>query len=79
MATRRMLTVGQAADYIGVSPSSIRKWSDRGLIQAYRTPGGDRRFSIDDLDELIRVPHHPERHRSVLMRAGGRDRRGSST
>jgi putative resolvase len=79
MGTRRMLTVGQAADYIGVSPSSIRKWSDRGLVQAYRTPGGDRRFSIDDLDALIRVPHPPERHRSVLMRAGGRDRRGSST
>jgi excisionase family DNA binding protein len=82
MATRRMLTVGQAADYIGVSPSSIRKWSDRGLVQAYRTPGGDRRFSIDDLDELIRVGQHgaspqtdpPERHRSVLMRVGGRDR-----
>jgi excisionase family DNA binding protein len=86
MGTRRMLTVGQAADYIGVSPSSIRKWSNRGLVQAYRTPGGDRRFSIDDLDELIRVPHGaspqtdpPERHRSVLMRVGGRDRRGSST
>ena len=87
MGTRRMLTVGQAADYIGVSPSSIRKWSDRGLVQAYRTPGGQRRFSTDDLDELIRVRQHgaspqtdpPERHRSVLMRVGGRDRRGSST
>jgi excisionase family DNA binding protein len=86
MGTRRMLTVGEAADYIGVSISSIRKWSDRGLVQAYRTPGGDRRFSIDDLDELIRVPRGaspqtdpPERHRSVLMRVGGRDRRGSST
>jgi excisionase family DNA binding protein len=79
MGTRRMLTVGEAADYIGVSISSIRKWSDRGLVQAYRTPGGDRRFSADDLDELIRVPHPPDRHRSVLMRVGGRDRRGSST
>ena len=75
MGTRRMLTVWQAADYIGVSPSSIRKLSDR-----------DRRFSTDDLDELIRVPHGaspqtdpPNRHRSVLMRVGGRDRRGSST
>ena len=77
MGTKRMLTVGQAADYVGVSISSIRKWSDRGLVQAYRTPGGDRRFSIDDLDELIRVPHPPDRHQSVLMRVGGRDRRGS--
>ena len=79
MGTRRMLTVGEAADYVGVSISSIRKWSDRGLVQAYRTPGGDRRFSIDDLDELIRVPHPPDRDQSVLMRVGGRDRRGSST
>jgi excisionase family DNA binding protein len=79
MGIRRMLSVGQAADYIGVSTSSIRNWSDSGLVQVYRTPGGDRRFSTDDLDELIRVPHPPNRHRSVLMRAGGRDRRGSST
>ena len=55
MGMRRMLTVGQAADYIGVSPNSIRNWSNRGLVQVYRTPGGDRRFSTDDLDELIRV------------------------
>ena len=58
MGTRRMLTVGQAADYIGARPSSIRKWSDRGLVPVYRTPGGQRRFSTDDLDELIRVKQH---------------------
>jgi excisionase family DNA binding protein len=87
MGTRRMLNVGQAADYIGAHPHSIRKWSDRGLVQVSRTPGGHRRFSTDDLDDLIGVRQHgaspqtdpPDRHRSFLIRAGGRDRRGSST
>ena len=72
MATRRMLTVGQAADYIGVHPNSIRRWSDRGLVQAYRTPGGDRRFTTDDLDELIRVGPH-----RVSMQADSPGRRWS--
>lgn len=52
---RRLLTVGQAADYLGVSAGSLRKWSDQGLIRAYRTPGGQRRFSPDDLDQFIRT------------------------
>ena len=87
MGTRRMLNVGQAADYIGAHPHSIRKWSDRGLVQVSRTPGGHRRFSTDDLDDLIRVRQHgaspqtdpPDGHWSFPIRAGGGDRRGSST
>ena len=69
MGTKRMLNVGQAADYIGAHPHSIRKWSDRGLVQVSRTPGGHRRFSTDDLDDLIRV-RQPERPRSLTLPIG---------
>ena len=50
----RFLTVGQAAAYVGVSPASLRKWANDGRVPAYRTPGGQRRFSLEDLDEFVR-------------------------
>src|SRR5213076_3379525 len=37
------LTLGQAAKYLGVAQSTIRKWSDQGRVPAFYTPGGHRR------------------------------------
>jgi excisionase family DNA binding protein len=51
----RLLGVGDAATYVGVSPASLRKWSDQGLLRVYRTPGGQRRYSVADLDEFTRT------------------------
>jgi excisionase family DNA binding protein len=58
-AERRLLTVREAARYAGFSESSLRKWSDRGLLAVYRTPGGQRRFATADLDEFIVSMHEP--------------------
>ena len=55
----RLLNVGQAAGYVGVSAASLRNWSNRGLVPVYRTPGGQRRFSIKDLDEFMRSMRQP--------------------
>ena len=52
-ATARLLNVGQAAEYLGVSAASLRKWSNDGLVATYRTPGGQRRYARDDLDSFI--------------------------
>lgn len=50
----RLLNVGQAASYLGVSAASLRKWSNQGLVPVYRTPGGQRRYSTVDLDGFMR-------------------------
>jgi excisionase family DNA binding protein len=47
------LTLGQAATYLGVAQSTIRKWSDGGRLPAFYTPGGHRRFRRNDLDEFL--------------------------
>jgi len=50
---RLVFTSSEAADYIGVSLATIRRWTDAGHIACYRTPGGQRRFSSDQLDEFV--------------------------
>jgi excisionase family DNA binding protein len=47
------LTLGQAAKYIGVAQSTIRKWSDQGRVPAFYTPGGHRRYRRGDLDNFL--------------------------
>ena len=47
------LTTSEAARYLGVSLSTIRRWTDMGHLKAYRTPGGQRRFSREQLDEFL--------------------------
>jgi excisionase family DNA binding protein len=47
------LTLGQAATYLGVAQSTVRKWSDSGRLPAFYTPGGHRRFRRGDLDSFL--------------------------
>jgi excisionase family DNA binding protein len=47
------LTLGQAAWYLGVAQSTVRKWSDGGRLPAFYTPGGHRRFRRSDLDDFL--------------------------
>jgi excisionase family DNA binding protein len=55
----RLLNVGQAAAYLGVSAASLRNWANQGLVPVYRTPGGQRRFSTSDLDGFMRSMREP--------------------
>jgi excisionase family DNA binding protein len=50
-------TSSQAARYLGVSLATIRRWTDAGHISCYRTPGGQRRFAREQLDDFITSMH----------------------
>ena len=39
-------TAGYAARTLHVSPSTLRLWADRGLIECVKTAGGHRRYDI---------------------------------
>jgi len=63
------LTLGQAAKYLGVAQSTIRKWSDLGRVPAFYTPGGHRRYRRSDLDAFLERsgPGKPARGPLVLV------------
>ena len=44
------LNLSDAAALLGVHPSTLRSWSDRGDIPAHRTPGKHRRFRRADIE-----------------------------
>ena len=48
------LTVSEVAAELGVSENTVRRWSDAGHLHAYRTPGGQRRFSRQAINAFIR-------------------------
>ncbi len=53
-ATSRLgLSTSEAARHLGVSLSTVRRWSDAGHLTGYRTPGGQRRFTIDQLEDFL--------------------------
>ena len=52
-SSRLGLSTSEAARHLGVSLSTVRRWSDSGHLVGYRTPGGQRRFTIEQLDAFL--------------------------
>ena len=48
--TADMLATGEVARLLNVHASTVRRWSNRGLLKAYRVgPRGERKFRRDDI------------------------------
>jgi excisionase family DNA binding protein len=47
------LNLSDAAALLGVHPSTLRAWSDRGDIATHRTPGKHRRFRRADIESWV--------------------------
>jgi excisionase family DNA binding protein len=52
-SSRLGLSTSEAARHLGVSLSTVRRWSDSGHLRGYRTPGGQRRFTVEQLDAFL--------------------------
>ena len=49
-----MMTVKEVARLLHIHSNTVRRWSDRGIIRAYRiTHRGDRRFRREDIARFL--------------------------
>jgi excisionase family DNA binding protein len=51
------ITTRQAAQALGVSEASLKRWCDQGLLPTARTPGGHRRLPLNGIVEFVRQRH----------------------
>lgn len=50
--TRAVFVISVAAELAGMHPQTLRIYERKGLIDPFRTPGGTRRYSQEDIDRL---------------------------
>lgn len=49
-----MLTVREVSQLLHVHSNTLRRWSDQGVLKAYRIgPRGDRRFKPEDIAVML--------------------------
>lgn len=54
------LSLKQAASILGVHPSTVRAWSDKGLLPVHRTQGGHRRYRRSEMELWAEHARHPQ-------------------
>lgn len=59
--------LSEASRVLGVSPATLRRWSDAGRLRVFMTPGGHRRFSRSALERLLPA----DRSRRPSISGGG--------
>jgi MerR family transcriptional regulator/heat shock protein HspR len=50
--TRAVFVISVAAELAGMHPQTLRIYERKGLIDPFRTPGGTRRYSQEDIERL---------------------------
>lgn len=65
MLGERLLTVKQAAEFLGVSRNTLYRYENRGFLVPLRTPTGHRRYRRSDLEDFLH---------SMEVRGNGADR-----
>jgi putative resolvase len=50
-----LLSIKAAAEFCGLHPNTLRRFSNEGRLVTYRTPGNDRRYSKSDLAEFVGI------------------------
>ena len=47
------LTLSETATLLGVCPTTVRRYTKRGVLNCFRTPGNQRRFRLSDVLDFI--------------------------
>ena len=64
--SRRYVSSRKAADHLGIGVSTLQAWAARGIVSpAWRTPGGQARWDIADLERQLDIPSATTREQPV--------------
>ena len=50
---RNLVTISEAAQYLGVSIMTLRRWDESGKLKPIKTVGKHRRYDINDLNDYL--------------------------
>ena len=63
------IRIGRAADMIGVTVDTIRRWADDGKIQSSRSDGGQRLIPIDEVTRVISERRRASTDRPIVAQS----------
>jgi excisionase family DNA binding protein len=61
------LSLSEVAELLGIHPSTVRSWSDQGLLPVHRTQGGHRRFLRSELELWEQSQHTDKQQEADLV------------
>jgi molybdopterin-binding protein len=64
-----LLRLGEAAEILGVSPDTVRRWADRGRLPAERSAGGQRLVRRGDVARLLAERRRAGQERPIVARS----------
>ena len=57
---KKHVSISKACEILGVSENTVLRYEDQGILHPYRTPGGHRRFSIEELEKVYNKNYKDE-------------------
>ena len=48
----KLLRISEAAARLGVHPTTLRTWADKGMVAMVKLPSGYRRFRVEEIERM---------------------------
>jgi len=58
---RKLLSIKNIKELYGISRITLINWEKKGLLNPIRTPGGQRRYRKEDVEELLNLKEEEEK------------------
>jgi molybdopterin-binding protein len=68
-STGDKVRIGRAAEMLGVTVDTIRRWADEGRLTVVRSEGGQRLVAIEEITRLITERRHGATDRPIIAQS----------